>query len=66
MNEIVAAAEPCELAGLAAHSPALFLFDESARKRFFGFFTANIRIGIRGARTTRRPAGFLVRRARPG
>lgn len=35
--------EPHALAGLAPKLPALFLPDERAAERFFGFFTANIR-----------------------
>jgi site-specific recombinase XerD len=41
--EIIPYKEPRALAGLAAKLPALFLPDEKTAKRFFGFFTANIR-----------------------
>src|SRR5208337_2399577 len=41
--EIIAFKEPRSLAGLAAKPPALFLPDEKAAERFYGFFTANIR-----------------------
>lgn len=41
--EIVPFKEPRALAGLAAKLPALFLPDEKAGERFFGFFTAHIR-----------------------
>jgi hypothetical protein len=34
---------PRRLAALAANPPALFLPDEKASERFFGFFTVNIR-----------------------
>jgi site-specific recombinase XerC len=40
---IIAYKEPPSLAGLAANLPAVFLTNEKARDRFFGFFTANIR-----------------------
>lgn len=43
MNEIISAKEPRALAGLAAKLPALFVPEEKAAERFFGFFTANIR-----------------------
>ena len=42
-TEIIPFKEPRALAGLAALRPALFLPDEKAAERFFGFFTANIR-----------------------
>jgi hypothetical protein len=35
--------EPPSLVGLAAKRPALFLPQEKAAERFFGFLTANIR-----------------------
>src|SRR6202171_5441114 len=35
--------EPPSLAGLAVTPPAVFLRDEKAGERFFGFFTAHIR-----------------------
>jgi hypothetical protein len=41
--EIIPFKEPRSLAGLAAKLPAVFLPDERAAERFFGFFTANIR-----------------------
>jgi len=41
--QIIPYKEPRALAGLAAKLPALFLPDEKAAERFFGFFTANIR-----------------------
>ena len=41
MNQLVIAKEPGALAGLAATPPAVFLRDEYAAERFFGFFTAN-------------------------
>jgi hypothetical protein len=41
--EIVPYKEPPLLAGLASKPPAVFLSNEKARDRFFGFFTANIR-----------------------
>ena len=41
--DIVAFKEPRSLAGLAAKLPAVFLPNEKAAERFFGFFTANIR-----------------------
>ncbi len=40
--EIIPFKEPRSLAGLAANPPAMFLPDEKAAERFFGFFTANI------------------------
>jgi site-specific recombinase XerD len=40
---IIPLKEPRALAGLAAKPPAVFLPDEKAAERFFGFFTANIR-----------------------
>jgi site-specific recombinase XerD len=42
-NEIICLKEPRSLVGLAAKPPAVFLPDEKAAERFFGFFTANIR-----------------------
>ena len=39
--EIIPYKEPRALAGLAAKLPAVFLPDEKAAERFFGFFTAN-------------------------
>jgi integrase len=42
-TEIIAFKEPRALAGLAVKPPALFLPDEKAGERFFGFFTAHIR-----------------------
>jgi site-specific recombinase XerD len=42
-TELVYVKEPRALAGLAAKPPAVFLPDEKAAERFFGFFTANIR-----------------------
>jgi hypothetical protein len=41
--EIIPFKEPRSLAGLAAKLPAVFLPDEKAAERFFGFFTAHIR-----------------------
>jgi site-specific recombinase XerD len=41
--EIISFKEPRLLAGLAAKLPAVFLPDEKAGERFFGFFTAHIR-----------------------
>jgi hypothetical protein len=41
--EIIQLKEPRALAGLAAKPPAVFLPNEEAQDRFFGFFTANIR-----------------------
>lgn len=43
MTEIIPYKKPRALAGLAAKPPALFLPDEKAADRFYGFFTANIR-----------------------
>ena len=43
MNQIVVHKEPTALAGLTTKLPAVFLPDERAAERFFGFFTANIR-----------------------
>jgi site-specific recombinase XerD len=43
MNELILIKEPRALAGLAAKLPAVFLPNEKAAERFFGFFTANIR-----------------------
>src|ERR1017187_9134680 len=40
---IVTLKEPRSLAGMAAKLPALFVPNEKASERFFGFFTANIR-----------------------
>jgi site-specific recombinase XerD len=42
-NEIIPVKEPRALAGLAAKLPALFVPEEKAAERFFGFFTAHIR-----------------------
>src|ERR1035438_3218528 len=42
-TEIIRYKEPRALAGLAARLPAVFLPDEKAAERFFGFFTAHIR-----------------------
>ena len=42
-TEIIPFKEPRALAGLAAKLPAVFLPDEKAAERFFGFFTAHIR-----------------------
>src|SRR5580658_2800266 len=42
-NETTPLKEPRSLAGLAAKLPAVFLPDEKAAGRFFGFFTAHIR-----------------------
>ena len=42
-TEIIPYMEPRALAGLSVKPPALFLPDEKAAERFFGFFTANIR-----------------------
>jgi integrase/recombinase XerD len=42
-NRIVVLKEPRSLTGLAAKLPAVFLPNEKAQERFFGFFTANIR-----------------------
>jgi site-specific recombinase XerD len=42
-NEIITFKEPRALAGLAAKLPAVFLPNENAAERFFGFFTAHIR-----------------------
>ena len=39
--EIIPFKEPRALAGLAAKPPAVFLPNEKAAERFFGFFTAN-------------------------
>ena len=41
--KIITMKEPRALAGLAAKLPAVFLPDEKAAERFFGFFTAHIR-----------------------
>lgn len=41
--EIIQYKEPRALTGLATKPPAVFLSDEKAPDRFFGFFTANIR-----------------------
>jgi site-specific recombinase XerD len=41
--ELILFKEPRSLAGLAAKVPAVFLPNEKAAKRFFGFFTAHIR-----------------------
>jgi site-specific recombinase XerD len=43
ITEIIPFKEPRSLAGLAAKLPAVFLPDEKAGERFFGFFTAHIR-----------------------
>jgi site-specific recombinase XerD len=43
MNQLVTVKEPRALAGLAAKLPAVFLPNEKAAERFFGFFTAHIR-----------------------
>jgi site-specific recombinase XerD len=40
---IITLKEPRALAGLAVNPPAVFLPDEKAGERFFGFFTAHIR-----------------------
>ena len=40
---IIAVNEPRALAGLGAKQPAVFLPNEKAGERFFGFFTAHIR-----------------------
>jgi site-specific recombinase XerD len=40
-TEMILLKEPPALVGLAANPPAVFLPDESAAERFFGFFTAN-------------------------
>src|SRR3984885_6491405 len=40
-SEIIPFKEPRSLAGLAAKPPAVFLPNEKAAERFFGFFTAN-------------------------
>ena len=40
---IISTREPPSLAGLAAKPPAMFLPNQKAAERFFGFFTANIR-----------------------
>src|ERR1039458_7482902 len=42
-TDIIPIKEPRSLAGLAAKLPAVFLPNEKAAERFFGFFTANIR-----------------------
>ena len=42
-SAIIPFKEPRALAGLAAKPPAVFLPNEKAAERFFGFFTANIR-----------------------
>jgi site-specific recombinase XerD len=41
--EIIPLKEPRSLSGLAAKLPTLFVPDEKAAERFFGFFTAHIR-----------------------
>src|SRR5579863_9599028 len=41
--EIILYKEPCALAGMAVKPPAVFLPDDKAAERFFGFFTAHIR-----------------------
>src|ERR1700733_13849762 len=41
--EIIPFTKPRALAGLAAKPPAVFLPNEKAQERFYGFFTANIR-----------------------
>jgi len=41
MDEVAAISQPRVLAGLAPKPLAVFLWDESAAERFFGFFTAN-------------------------
>jgi hypothetical protein len=41
--EIILCKEPRALAGLAVRPPAVFLRNENAGERFFGFFTAHIR-----------------------
>src|ERR1700722_10782636 len=41
--EIISVNEPRALAGVAVKPPTVFLPDEKAAERFFGFFTANIR-----------------------
>jgi site-specific recombinase XerD len=41
--EILPFKEPRSLAGLSAKPPAVFLPDDKAAERFFGFFTANVR-----------------------
>ena len=43
MANIILFKEPRSLAGMAAKLPAMFLPDEKAAERFYGFFTANIR-----------------------
>lgn len=43
MNQLAVAHEPRALAGLAVKPPAVFLPNERAGERFFGFFTAHIR-----------------------
>jgi hypothetical protein len=42
-SQIAVWKEPRSLAGLAAKPPVMFLPNEKAQERFFGFFTANIR-----------------------
>lgn len=42
-SEIISLKEPRSLAGLTVKPPAVFLPNEKAAERFFGFFTANIR-----------------------
>jgi hypothetical protein len=42
-SALITLKEPRALVGLAAKLPALFLPDEKAGERFFGFFTAHIR-----------------------
>jgi hypothetical protein len=67
---LVAFKEPRALAGLAAKPPVLFLPDEKAAERFFGFFTASIRNKhAAGVIQGRMPVFGLVREretARPG
>lgn len=41
--EVILVKEPRSLAGLAVNPPAVFLPNEKAGERFFGFFTAHIR-----------------------
>jgi len=43
MNGVIPFKDPRTLAGLAAEPPAVFLPNEKAARRFFEFFTANIR-----------------------
>jgi hypothetical protein len=42
-SEIIPFQEPRFLAGLAAMPPTVFLPNEKAGERFYGFFTTNIR-----------------------